>query len=73
MIAGRLVEVHGIEGAHRLHLAGSQMEDVGHLGHALDRQEPVLVLHRPQARQDSTPGVRVAIPKNRDLLASPLR
>src|SRR5450631_1187076 len=49
MRARRLLEVHGVERADRLHLAGREVQDLGHLGHPLDGQETLLVLHRPEA------------------------
>src|ERR1017187_3614500 len=69
VVTRRLVEVHRIEGADRLHLAWRETEHLRHLGHSLDRQEPEFVLHGPQARQDGAAWVRVAIAQRRDLLA----
>ena len=69
VVAGGLVEVHGVEGAHRLHLARRQAQHLGDLGHPLGGQVAELVLHRPQAGQDRAARVRVPVAQRGDLLA----
>ena len=56
-----VLEVHRVEGRDRLDFAGGDLQDAGDLGHRVRRDQPALVLHRPQRWEDRAAREWIAI------------
>jgi hypothetical protein len=57
----RVLEVHRVEGRHRLDVAWGDLEDAGDLGHRVGRDQPLLVLDSPERREDCASGAGIPV------------
>ena len=55
------LEVHRVEGGDGLDLAGGDLEDAGDLAHGVRGDEALLVLRRPERREDGAARERIAV------------